>query len=102
MTQLEREKAPKLRVWVSPQIAYQTLITLMHYPKKKTFVLIQINFEFILKSNERKGCDHKNFFSFFFWSLVIYQRITTIKVSNEKQKYKNILEHLSVPYVVGK
>ena len=35
MAQVEREKAPKLRVWVSPQIAYQTLITLMHYPKKK-------------------------------------------------------------------
>lgn len=49
MAQVEREKAPKLRVWVSPQIAYQTLITLMYYPKKKTFVLIPINFEFILK-----------------------------------------------------
>lgn len=64
MAQVEREKAPKLRVWVSPQIAYQTLITLMYYPKKKIFVLIPINFEF--KGNERKGVTIRIFFSFSF------------------------------------
>ena len=95
MTQLEREKAPKLRVWVSPQIAYQTLITLMHYPKKKTFVLIQINFEFILKSNERKGCDHKNFFFIFF---LVSSNISENHNYKSQQRKAEIQEYIRAPF----
>ena len=62
----ERERRPKLGIRGTLQVAYKPLIISMHY-QRNSFILVQINFKFILKANQRKIWPYEFLFSFSFY-----------------------------------